>query len=468
MKYFDIRRTKKQKPFQLHAQNVNFSAYQSETVQIKAEPQIQAAAEKLKAQYYQYSSVKVKLKRRFTKSYALFAFTFFVLGFGIFLGARFVSFANSISTSRTSFYKTVTNNIGAVFGPFIPALSSLDDSKVGEAIRNKEKINVLLLGYGGTGHSGSYLTDTLMLVNIDFSTNKVTFIPVPRDIWIKIPTRGYDGNFAKINSAYALGRDQVNYPNKLPQFNGVNGGGELAKYVVEQVTGIKADYYVSMDFAGFKEVVDALGGVSINVDNTFTDYTYPSGEANVNAPSCIAEDIPDSLITECRYKKLHFEKGEQFMDGSRALEYVRSRHASGVEGSDYARSKRQQKLIAAIEQKAISLGALPKIFSVMDSIRGHFKTDLSFAEIKDLSNYVSDSEDQNIQSIVISESGLLISSKSADGQWILVPAQGLKPQTIDPDPLGPSPVPIAYSSNWSSIHKYISNVLAGLAQPSHN
>src|SRR5581483_6971189 len=131
-------------------------------------------------------------------------------------------------------------------------------------------------------------------------------------------------------------------------------------------------------------IVDALGGVEVNVDNAFTDYTYPSGDQNVDAGLCTADDVSTDGASGCRYLKVHFDKGLQYMDGTTALEYARSRHAAGVEGSDFARSKRQEKLIAAIEQKAVGAGAITKIFTLMDAVQGHFHTDLSIAEVKDL------------------------------------------------------------------------------------
>lgn len=355
----------------------------------------------------------------------LLVFTLLVLGTGVFIGVKAKLFVNAISTSKQS----ITNNIGATFGGIIPALKSLDSSVVAEAIRDGKSVNLLLLGYGGVGHGGSYLTDTMMVLNLNFKTESITYIPVPRDTWVKIPTHGYDGVYAKINAAYAYGLDTKNYPNKLPQFSGVNGGGNLSKYEISKVLGIPVDYYLAMDFSGFKKIVDTLGGVEIDVENSFTDYSYPSGDLNVDAASCTADDLPDSLITDCRFKKVHFEKGLQYMDGSRALEYARSRHAAGVEGSDFSRSKRQQKLISAIAQKAVSIGALNKVFSLMDVVSNHFKTDLSIAEIKDLADYLKTAEKngslQQAKHLSLTDDpNMFVSGWSEDKQWILIPAAG--------------------------------------------
>lgn len=373
-------------------------------------------------------------KKRSYKVALMTVFTMFVLGVGAFFGGRFVSLANDVSSSHQGIYKTVTDNIGAALGPFIPGLKGLDNSSIAQAIREGRRVNILLLGYGGPGHDGGYLTDTMMLLSVDFANNTATYIPVPRDTWVKIPTHGYDGPYAKINSAYAIGLDSKNYSDKLPQFQGADGGGNMSKYEVSQVLGVPVDYYASVDFYAFKDIVNILGGVEVNVQNAFTDYSYPSGDQNVAADYCVAEDIPDDLIQNCRFKKVHFDAGLQFMDGARALEYSRSRHAAGAEGSDYARSARQQNLITAIEKKALSVGALTKVLSLMDAVQGHFHTDLSIADVKDLADYLR--SDKLQQPLHLSLTGaasdnsgqssqpLLVSSWSDDRQWILIPTAG--------------------------------------------
>jgi anionic cell wall polymer biosynthesis LytR-Cps2A-Psr (LCP) family protein len=419
----------------------------------KEKPQIRVHIIPAIEETQQLLSVSQPLKPRqlFVRNFkvaVLTVFTLFVLGVGAFFGGRFVSLAHDVSTSQQGIYKTVSDNIGSALGPFIPAFKNLDNSNVAVAIREGRRLNVLLLGYGGAGHEGSLLTDTMMVLSIDFSANKVTYIPVPRDTWIKIPTRGYDGAFAKINSAYAAGYDNKNYPDKLPQFTGPDGGGNMAMYEVSQVLGVPVDYYASVDFYAFQHIVDILGGVEVNVKNAFTDYSYPSGDQNVAADYCVADNIPDSMISNCRFKKVHFDTGLQFMDGATALEYARSRHALGVEGSDFSRSARQQNLISAVEQKALRIGALTKVLSLMDAVQGHLKTNLSIADIKDLADYLKSGKlDQKTGQISLTDSDhpQLTSSWSADRQWILIPAKGYDLETGKED--------------WNAIHQYIKDKL---------
>ena len=113
------------------------------------------------------------------------------------------------------------------------------------------------------------------------------------------------------------------------------------------------------------------------------------------------------------------------MDGVRALEYARSRHAAGVEGSDFSRSKRQQRLIASIYNKIIQRGFLPRILSAMDAVEGHVFTDLGVADITSLSDYAHNVNFETAQRVALGDEAVLVASSSADGQWILVPKKGI-------------------------------------------
>ncbi len=384
-------------------------------------------------------TVKPRKSFAFRKVFLVAPLIVLVLFVGAVLG-RTINFASSVSLSHQSFYRSVQQDIGAVLGAKFTALRGLDDSAVVDAINNKKRFNILLLGYGGEGHDGPYLTDSMMVVSLDFSTNQISLISLPRDIWVKLPTNGYDGADAKINSAYVTGMDRVHYPNKLPQFSGYNGPGNLAKYAASEVTGMPIDNFVSMDFSGFKGIVDAVGGVNVNVDNAFTDYQYPNGDQNAAGPICVAPE--EDYSSFCRYRKVHFDSGYQFMNGDRALEYVRSRHGDGAEGSDFARSRRQQKILASVQDKAMHTDAIFKVFDLMNAIQSHFQTDLSVAEIKDLSAYAGQSSFDNAQRISLSDQNVLVNDRAADGGYILYPKAGL--------------------DNWQAVHQYIDEVLNSL------
>ncbi len=185
------------------------------------------------------------------------------------------------------------------------------------------RTNILLLGLEGNGDEEN-LTDSLIFVSVKLENNKVMLISIPRDLWV--PSMK-----AKVNTAYHYGEK------KKP-----GGGLILAKASVEETLGQPVHYVVCLDFDGFKRAVDLLGGVEIEVERTFDDYKYP---------------IPgkeDAYPESTRYEHLHFDTGEQLMDGERALKYVRSRYAQGPEGSDFARSARQQRFLLAFKKKVLS------------------------------------------------------------------------------------------------------------------
>src|SRR5258708_37496057 len=226
---------------------------------------------------------------------------------------------------------------------FIPHENKVSASvtSIQQSLDNKNPINIVLLGYGGGNHDGAYLTDSMIAIHIDPKAKKVFLISIPRDIWIKISTNGTDGSYSKINAAYEIGLDDSGYPNKQKQFTGANGGGRLAEYVVSQVTGLPIDYFFGMDFSGFTHTIDTLGGVNITVEKTFDDYQYPiegketdsCGHSDTEIASLSAQLASTSgTLTEldafpCRYEHLHFDTGEQHMNGITTLKYVRSRHS---------------------------------------------------------------------------------------------------------------------------------------------
>jgi LCP family protein required for cell wall assembly len=360
--------------------------------------------------------------RKLKKSHVLVSLAVvFLLTFSIF-SFKLVGFARSISSNHQSFYKTVTDTLGAI----VPGAGGLDQSGVAQAKRSQQRINILMLGYGGAKHEGSYLTDSIMLLSVDFKESKTSFISIPRDLWVKIPSgeSNQTARYAKINEAFssellASGKFSKLSQDELQQ--GLLKGGESSKLAVSEVLGIPVDYFMSVDFDGFKEVVDILGGVEVDVENEFTDYTYPNGN-NVNGPLCAAQGTATSY---CRYRQVHFEKGLQTMDGEQALQYVRSRHALGAEGTDFARSKRQQRLLSAVQKKALSLNMAPKAFSVMNSLENHLQTDLSVADIKNLSEYLGNVNFESAERIGLDDSNFLIPAKSNDGQWILIPRKGI-------------------------------------------
>lgn len=293
--------------------------------------------------------------------------------------------------------------------------------------------SVLLLGYGGAGHDGGYLTDSITLARINPKLQKIDLISLPRDLWVSIPTSTTASHSAKINSAYAVGIDDRQYKNKSVEFTGKAGGGEMSKYLVSTVTGIKPDYFLAVDFSGFTKAIDRLGGIDIQITKTFDDEFYPidigttdlcgKSEDEIKAISAtMSGDKLDQQFT-CRYEHLHFDKGLQHMDGVTALKYARSRH-SAIDGGDFNRSERQRLVIEAIKDKVVSINFFSKIIPVIETLSSHITTDI---ELKTMETYLaraSEFSQYKINSMAITDKNFLKIGVSSNKQSILIPILG--------------------------------------------
>ncbi len=291
--------------------------------------------------------------------------------------------------------------------------------------------NVLLLGYGGPGHDGGFLTDVIKLVNIDPASQDTTIISIPRDLWVEIPVRSDQGEYQKINAAYAIGMDDK-YPLKQTQYRGVEGAQKLVGDVVEKITGKKVDGVISVDFSGFIKTIDSLRGIEVNVPVTFDDYYYPiKGEENNICGKSPEEMVRvHSLYTgfelekqfECRYEHLHFDAGKNHMDGETALKFARSRHSS-EHGGDFARAQRQMAVLSAIKDKILSLGALDDVPGFIKNYAKSVNTNLKAEAIMAfVAKYPNIS--YNLKSITLSDENVLINAKSPQGAYILQPRAG--------------------------------------------
>jgi polyisoprenyl-teichoic acid--peptidoglycan teichoic acid transferase len=253
--------------------------------------------------------------------------------------------------------------------------------------------SVLILGYGGQGHEGAYLTDSLLLLHL--GSGGTAQISIPRDLWVQIPPDS--GQYAKINSAYAYGRGEAGDP---------AAGGRLATHKVEQVTGLATDQWVTIDFRGFRALVDALGGVEIEVEHAFTS-DYPANDDPTIDPS---------------WTTVSFAAGKQRMDGETAIRYARARYAdTAVEQGDFARSQRQQRLMAAINAKLRSPLHWWRAFAIMNALQPALKTNL--API-DLLTLFLRADTGNSARIRLDEGNVLENATSGDGQAILQPRGG--------------------------------------------
>lgn len=257
------------------------------------------------------------------------------------------------------------------------------------------RTNIALLGVGGEGHEGSELTDSILVVSIKHDSKQVTLVSVPRDVWLE-PLR------SKINAIYYYGEQSA-----------MGTGLDRTKEALELTLGIPVHYALLLDFSGFIKAVDAVGGITITVDRSFDDYKYPiPGKENAE---------PESA----RYEHLHFDAGIQRMDGVTALKYVRSRHALGDEGTDFARSVRQQKVIKAFLSSLISTKTVfnsERIDALKTTLSSSLKTDIQGDAVSAFTRLSLSLDFDNLNSVTI-ESTLQNPRNLAPygGAWVLIP-----------------------------------------------
>lgn len=288
---------------------------------------------------------------------------------GILLWQRVSKFNDSVSTAPVA--------SSALWGP----------------LGGTERVNIALFGYGGKEHhAGNYLADSIQILSIDPTTNKTTVIPIPRDLWVEglpeIPGNG------KINEAFALGYEQGK----------IKGGAQLATQVLSKITGLDISHWLAIDFGGFKEMVDAVGGVDV-INRRFFRYTWSPWVYNHHA---FVKNDPN----------LYFGRGRIHLDGDQALAYARARYTSLLaEASDFARSARQQKVLAALHAKLGSggIGSLGPGLAMMDALEHRMKTDLSAIDLALLSSHFNPD-----QRLTLKEGQVLEATTNTDGAYILV------------------------------------------------
>jgi LCP family protein required for cell wall assembly len=277
-------------------------------------------------------------------------------------------------------------------------------------VNTDNRTNLLILGMGGEESKNQDLTDSLIFLSIDHAGGETLMLSLPRDLWL-------ESMKAKINTAYHY------------------GGLDLIRSSVKEVLGQEIHYVFLVDFEGFKKAIDLIGGVRINIEREFDDYQYPlPGKEN---DACGGD--PEY---QCRYEHLHFEAGEQVLDGTMALKYVRSRNAEGDEGTDFARAKRQQNLILALKNNLMTTKVifdLKKVKGLIVIARQSFTTDIKPEEYPLWAKLMLKFETEKIKNKVLDgEEGLLYHPQiHYSGQWVILPR----------DP------------SWKAVHEFIESLI---------
>ncbi|HUQ78168.1 MAG TPA: LCP family protein [Patescibacteria group bacterium] len=242
----------------------------------------------------------------------------------------------------------------------------------------RERLNVLLIGSDQRAGDDTYNTDTLIVVSIDPATGQVAMFSLPRDsVGIPMPAGPLRNAFgssyqSKINSFFTAIRGRPDLVPGTSRTRGYNG----LKSVLGELYGLDIKYFVEVNFDGFKQVVDAMGGVTINVQVPVLDDSYPSDTG--------------------RLSRVYIPAGIQHMTGSQALVYARSRHGS----DDFDRGYRQQRVLTSLREQADVANLIPRIPQLLAAVKATVRTDVPQGELARLAGLSATIDTKNIRSYV--------------------------------------------------------------------
>ncbi|MEA3357548.1 MAG: LCP family protein [Patescibacteria group bacterium] len=260
-------------------------------------------------------------------------------------------------------------------------------------------------------------TDTVIVATFNHNTNNITMISIPRDMWVEHPK--HPGYSTKINGIYNLCEAVED-----------DTGMECLKDVAETVSNLEIQYYGIIDIAGGVELIDTLGGVDVDIENTFTDYMFPTATGG--------------------WEVVSFEEGTQHMDGETAMKFARSRHSMmNSEGTDFARASRQQRLITAVKEKVLSMETYTnpiKIFDLIDSLgKSITVSEITSDDIQAAYNVVQKSDSGATYTTVLNP---------ASGNWTLITEDPSTAYVLFPQ---------AGENNWIDVHSFIASFITNPA-----
>jgi LCP family protein required for cell wall assembly len=273
-----------------------------------------------------------------------------------------------------------------------------------------ERISVLLLGIDQRcEETGPTHSDSIMLVTMDPMGLTASVLSFPRDLWVHIPDFGSD----RINQANYLG-EVYEYP---------GGGPALAKETVSNLLGVPIDYFVAINFDAFVEVVDIIGGITVDVPETISDFKYPD--------RCYG------------YDPFNIEAGVQQLSGAEALKYARTR---ATFGGDVDRAARQQSVILAARDKVLQFELMPQLLAQAPALwqtsQENIRTNLKLDELVQLALLAQNIPQENISTAVI-DYNYVYNQITPDGRQVLVPIHSNIRQLRDSlfaPPAAPTPV----------------------------
>jgi LCP family protein required for cell wall assembly len=280
-----------------------------------------------------------------------------------------------------------------------------------------DRSNLLVMGYGGGTHDGAFLMDSNLIISLIPNSHHTSLISVPRDLWVSYPQGS--AQRTRINAIYTLASNGT--------ANSIAGGDAVAAKM-SVVTGLNVKYWMTINFTGFRDLINSIGGIDVNVPTAFNACYPQNDDANAN---------PNWII-------VNFKTGMQHMDGETAIRYARAREPIAVcktggisenqaQLTDFARSQRQQDIMKAALSKVKQAPTWPSFFNALTALQKTIYTNLS---LNDLARFVLAMDLNNAKTphIGLTNGNVLEDFTAADGEEVLQPQGGnwgLIPQYIN-------------------------------------
>ena len=261
-----------------------------------------------------------------------------------------------------------------------------------------ERLNILLIGSDQRPNENSFNTDTLIVVSVDPITKQVAMFSIPRDtVDVPVPRGPAQSLFGRVYAGKVNGFFQAvrNRPDLFPGNNRTRGYNGI-KALLGELYQLDIRWFVEVNFDGFKKVVDAVGGVTINVQIPIVDNRYPAGG---------------------KLRRLYIPSGLQHMDGATALRYARSRHTS----DDFDRASRQQRILTSLREQIDPIELLPHLPDLIAALKSAVRTDIPVDQIDELLALASSVDTRNIRSYVFARPLYQKEFLSSPRGYILVP-----------------------------------------------
>ena len=275
-------------------------------------------------------------------------------------------------------------------GSGLPGFSSLPEPSNQPDIGLGERINVLLVGVDEAPGRTSALTDTMLVVSLDPSSGRTAMVSIPRDLY-GVPLPGglvYNG---KLNSLMTVAAgDPATFP--------LGGVGTL-KGAVGELLGVRIHYFAAVNLLGFKDAIDAVGGVDVTVERAVDDPTYVD-ESGIRTGFVIAP-------------------GSYHMDGHMALAYARSRKGAG--DSDFTRADRQQQLLEALRAELTAGNLVVALPGLLDAVRNTITTDIPAAQLPRIAQAIQDTDTGRVERVVLQPPEYMTVDASSAAGYILIP-----------------------------------------------